>query len=80
MDREARLEKAWELLVKVGCGVRKYYKPAELSSGQHQRVAIAREFSKDSGIVIGDEPAGNVDTEAGNAIMSILDGLNREGQ
>ncbi len=80
MDREARLEKAAELLVKVGLGSRKYHKPAELSSGQHQRVAMPRAFSNDSGIVIGDEPAGNVDTEAGNAIMSILDGLNREGQ
>lgn len=72
------MEKAAELLAKVGPGVRKYHKPAKLSSGQHQRVAIARAFSKDSGIVIGDEPAGNVDTEAGNAIMSILEGLNRE--
>jgi len=34
MDREARLEKAAELLVKVGLGSRKYHKPAKLSSGQ----------------------------------------------
>ena len=80
MEREARLEKVAELLAKLGPGSRKYHKPVELSSGQHQRVAMARAFSNDSGIVIGDEPAGNVDTEAGNAIMSILEGLNREGR
>jgi len=78
--REIRLDRAEELLVKVELGDRMHHKPSEMSGGQQQRVAIARALSNDPEIVIGDEPTGNVDTETGNTIIDILEGLSKEGR
>lgn len=78
--RDLRLKRAAELLESVGLGNRVHHKPAELSGGQQQRVAIARALSNDPEVVIADEPTGNVDTETGNTIMDVLQGLNKEGR
>ena len=76
--RAERMKRARELLEKVGLSHRIYHKPMELSGGEQQRVAIARDLANNPEIIVADEPTGNVDTDAGNAIMEIFEQLNEE--
>jgi len=76
-DRPGR---AKELLDQLGLGERAHHKPTELSGGEKQRVAIARALMNDPGIILADEPTGNLDTRTGLEVLEILKGLRDQGK
>ena len=71
-------QRARELAEMVGLGDRIKHRPFELSGGEQQRVAIARALANNPVIILADEPTGNLDSESGRGILSILDDLHTQ--
>lgn len=80
VDEKTRLERAKQMLIKLGLGERLNNGPAQLSGGQQQRVAIARALINDPAIIFADEPTGNLDSKSGEDVKKILKQLNKEGK
>ena len=74
---EAR-QRALEVLAQVGLAERAGHRPPELSSGQRQRVTIARALVNQPAIVWADEPTGNLDSEAADDVLNLMRQFNRE--
>lgn len=67
-------------LEQVGLAERMHHKPSQMSGGQQQRVAIARAIAAKPPVILADEPTGNLDSESGAEILSILSALHQSGK
>ena len=76
---EKRRKLVTETLERMGISHRATHHPNQLSGGQQQRVAIARAVVCKPGLVLADEPTGNLDSKNGIEVMELLRELNREG-
>ncbi|HEX8974348.1 MAG TPA: ABC transporter ATP-binding protein [Patescibacteria group bacterium] len=78
-QQEARIQ-AVKMLQVVHMDQWAYYHPTELSSGQQQKVAVARALITDPDIIVADEPTGNLDYESGMDVLHLLGDLNHLGK
>lgn len=77
-DKTAAAERARKLLDRVGLSSHQNKKPAQLSGGEQQRVAVVRALIRQPGLLLADEPTGALDAANGKALMDLLLELNAE--
>ncbi len=79
-SRSARRDRTEQLLDYVGLADRMHHRPAQLSGGEMQRVAVARALANDPQLLLADEPTGELDERTGDQIADLLDRLNADGR
>lgn len=72
ISKSKSLKRAEELLDTIGLADRKEHKPAELSGGEQQRVAVARALANDPDIIFADEPSGNLDSKNSDMLHQLI--------
>jgi putative ABC transport system ATP-binding protein len=78
LNRSERRRRALEMLGSLGLSDRALHHPNQLSGGQQQRVAIARALINSPGLLLADEPTGNLDSQTSREIMDLFRRLNEE--
>jgi putative ABC transport system ATP-binding protein len=79
VNARERKERVKAVLDRMKIGHRSRHYPQQLSGGQQQRVAICRAVVSRPGLILADEPTGNLDSKNGSQVMELLTELNRDG-
>ena len=74
-----RRQRVRDALDAMGLADRARHRPSQLSGGQRQRVAIARAMIMQPGVLLADEPTGNLDSTSGQEVIQALEALNQRG-
>ena len=78
-DKQAMKNNIHDVLTQVGMAEKAYKMPHQLSGGEQQRVVIARALLNAPGLILADEPTGNLDPETGQGIMELLYSISKAG-
>lgn len=79
LSKEEKNKRVEEAMARMGISHRSRHYPSQLSGGQQQRAAIARAIVARPGLILADEPTGNLDSKNGEEVMQLLTDLHREG-